>query len=46
MFLQIIILVLEFIHLVFGVFGIPIYRMRKGGGLFVSTLLCWGLMPR
>ena len=40
---QIIILILEGIHLVFGVFGIPIQRMRKGGGLFGSILLCWGL---
>lgn len=43
MFLQIIILILESIHLALGVFGIPIYRMYKGGGLFVSTMLCWGL---
>ncbi len=43
MVLQIIILILEGIHLVFGVFGIPIYRMRKGGGLFGNVLLCWGL---
>jgi hypothetical protein len=43
MVLQIIVLILELVHLVFGVFGIPIYRMYKGGGVFVSTLLCWGL---
>lgn len=40
---QIIILILEGIHLVFGVFGISIQRMRNGGGLFGSILLCWGL---
>jgi len=43
MVLQIVILILEGIHLVFGVFAIPIYRMRKGKGLFGSILLCWGL---
>ena len=41
--MQIVILILEGIHLVFGVFGIPIYRMRKGAGLLGSILLCWGL---
>lgn len=43
MILQIVILVLGGIHVVFGVFGIPLYRMRNGAGLFESTLLCWGL---
>lgn len=43
MSLQIIILMLECVHLVLGVFGIPIYRISRGGSVFVSTLLCWGL---
>lgn len=42
--LQIIILVVQIIHIVFGVFGISIYRMAKGGGLFGNIGLCWGLM--
>jgi len=46
MFLQVFILILEGIHFVFGVFGIPLYRMRKGAGLFAGTMLCWGLTPR
>ena len=43
MSLQIVILILELLHIVFGVFAIPIYRMHKGGSVFVNTLLCWGL---
>ena len=43
MFLQIIILIFEAIHIVLGVFAIPIYRMYKGGSLLINTLLCWGL---
>ena len=30
-------------HIIFGVFAIPIYRICKGGGLFKSIILCWGL---
>lgn len=40
---QVIILILEVIHLIFGVFGIPIYRMSKGGKLLPNILLCWGV---
>jgi hypothetical protein len=43
MSLQIVISTLELIHVVFGVFAIPIYRIYKGGSVFVSTLLCWVL---
>ena len=41
--MQAIIIILEFIHIVFGVFAIPIYRMWKGGTLDTNILLCWGL---
>ena len=41
--MQTIILILEFIHIILGVFGIPIYRMSRGGKLFSNFLLCWGL---
>ena len=41
-FLQVIILTLQGINLIV-VFGIPIYRMYKGGKLFPNILLCWGL---
>ena len=41
--LQVVILAAQGIHLVFGVFGVAIYRMYKGGGLLSSILLCWGL---
>jgi hypothetical protein len=41
--LQVVILAAQGIHLVLGVFGVAIYRIYKGGGLFSSILLCWGL---
>jgi hypothetical protein len=43
MSLQIVIPILECIHIVFGVCAIPVYRIYKGGSVFMSTMLCWGL---
>jgi hypothetical protein len=42
--LQYVVLVLELIYIVIGVFGIPIRRISKGGRLLQSILLCWGLL--
>jgi hypothetical protein len=42
--LQYVVLILELIHVVIGVFGIPIKRMSKGASLLRSILLCWGLL--
>jgi len=41
--LHVVILAVQGIHLVLGVFGVAIYRIYKGGGLFSNILLCWGL---
>lgn len=41
--LQIAVIIAEGVHLVLGVFGVAIYRIYKGGDLFSSILLCWGL---
>lgn len=40
---QYLVLGLEAAHIIVGVFGIPIRRIWKGGGLFPNILLCWGL---
>lgn len=41
--MQVIIIILEVVHIVLGVPAMPIYRVYKGRGLFISALLCWGL---
>lgn len=41
--LQVVVIAAELVHLVLGVFGVAIYRIYKGGGLFSNILLCWGL---
>lgn len=42
--LQYVVLILELIHIVIGVFGIPIRRISKRGRLLQNILLCWGLL--
>ena len=42
--LQILILILQGIHLFIINFGFPIYRLWKGGTLLTSIFLCWGLL--
>ena len=42
--LQIVILILQGIHLFIINFGFPIYRLWKGGKLLTSIFLCWGLL--
>lgn len=41
--LQVIVLILQLVHLIVGVFGIPVYKIYKGGNLISNILLCWGL---
>jgi amino acid transporter len=42
-YLQVIILILEGLCLISIVFGIPVYRIYKGGKPLPNILLCWGL---